>query len=632
MNWNIPQTITESMEEDHSLRKSIFTVAFYLSLPISAWHLIKYMREDMYGTAVIHLSMIGVVFILYLTNRKEAPLGRKYVVSEIFQRLFTAMLAFIVLYEVGWQGRWDNMLWSYLYPLWVYLTLDRKEASAWVVVFYVSIAYLLQINDNAQLLPQDISSLKERFLISFFLICTLSFFIDYEASKKKQELLENQRILKQSEEALRLANDRLESRVMERTGELQRVNTMLEAEIAERKRVEIALRKSEERFRILFEYAPVAYFISDLDGFFVDGNKAAAESVGYEKSEIIGKNIFEFDLLLPSELPVASELLMKNMQGEPTGPNELMLKSRDGNVITVEISTYPVNIEGRDLTLGIARDISLRKLMEEDLKKAKEAAEAASRAKSDFLANMSHELRTPLNAVSGFSEILLAKHFGPLNEIQEDYLRDISKSSEHLLSLINEVLDLSKVEAGRVELELGDVPLKDMIEDCLDMVKEDARKHRIALTSDLVHLPVIVRVDGRKLKQVFNNLLSNALKFTPDGGSVRLYAGCFSHLNGDTLVLDHPEIPLETLNKAVGQPYLKISISDTGIGIEREDLERIFYPFEQVDTSMSRKYQGTGLGLSLTKRFVEMHGGSIWAESVGRNRGSAFHLVIPLQA
>ena len=254
----------------------------------------------------------------------------------------------------------------------------------------------------------------------------------------------------------------------------------------------------------------------------------------------------------------------------------------------------------------------------EKIAEAKKEAERANQTKSAFLANMSHELRTPLNHIIGFTELLLDQNFGELNATQEEYLSDVHQSSKHLLSLINDILDLSKVEAGKLETKLSDVNLKTLLENSLNMVKEKALKHSIDLKLDMDGVPQIIRADERKLKQIMYNLLSNAVKFTPNSGQVSV-AASISNYEGK----DKSKDGYDT------DAAIKISVSDTGIGIKSEDITRIFNSFEQVEHSASRKFQGTGLGLSLTKNLVELHGGKIWAESVVGS-GTRFYFILPV--
>ncbi|HWO43477.1 MAG TPA: GAF domain-containing protein [Candidatus Eisenbacteria bacterium] len=230
--------------------------------------------------------------------------------------------------------------------------------------------------------------------------------------------------------------------------------------------------------------------------------------------------------------------------------------------------------------------------------------EAANRHKSEFLANVSHELRTPLNAIIGFSEVLLEKLFGELNVKQNEYVGDILSSGRHLLSLINDILDLSKIEAGRMDLEMTTFDLPAAIENALLLVRERASRNGIKLDRIIDGRVGDFRGDERKIKQILVNLLSNAVKFTPEGGQVKVEA-------------------------AAGDRSVIISVTDTGIGIARQDHEAIFEEFRQVGTNYAQKREGTGLGLTLTKKFVEMHGGKIWVESEP-GKGSTFTFTLPV--
>jgi signal transduction histidine kinase len=230
--------------------------------------------------------------------------------------------------------------------------------------------------------------------------------------------------------------------------------------------------------------------------------------------------------------------------------------------------------------------------------------EAASRHKSEFLANMSHELRTPLNAIIGFSEVLVDRMFGELNEKQDEYLKDIYASGQHLLSLINDILDLSKIEAGRMELEATDFDLPSAIDNALTLVRERATRRGITLGHSVDERLGPIRGDERKVKQVLLNLLSNALKFTPEGGRI------------DVSARVHDEVA-------------EVSVTDTGVGIAPEDQEAVFEEFRQVGTA-DKKVEGTGLGLALSRKFIELHGGRIWVKSqVGH--GSTFTFTLPVR-
>jgi signal transduction histidine kinase len=261
-----------------------------------------------------------------------------------------------------------------------------------------------------------------------------------------------------------------------------------------------------------------------------------------------------------------------------------------------------VDVQNRDELGALGANVNR---MNDELGRVYEQLETVSQHKTEFLANMSHELRTPLNAIIGFSEVLHEQMFGDLNEQQLGYVDDVLDAGKHLLSLINDILDLSKVEAGRMELELADVSVPDALQSGLTMTAERATRGGISLGLSVDPEEIVIRADDRKLRQVVFNLLSNAVKFTPAGGRVDVSA-------------------------QLTDGIVEVAVADTGPGIAREEQDLIFEEFRQARGDPGRRHEGTGLGLALSRRFVELHGGRLWVESV-QGEGSTFRFTLPVE-
>ncbi len=287
----------------------------------------------------------------------------------------------------------------------------------------------------------------------------------------------------------------------------------------------------------------------------------------------------------------------------------------------------------RQLSIALHNALTFQELQYKSaqLEQSNQELARASQMKSDFLANMSHELRTPLNAIIGFSEVLTDKYFGELNETQEEYIGDILESGKHLLSLINDILDLSKIEAGKMEFSPSDIEIKSLLSTSLNMIREKAVKHSIKLSIDVDGIPEIIQADERKVKQIVFNLLSNAIKFTPDSGKIQLNAEVVDRqcLQNNVPALFRDEV-FSAMEKDKSS-YIKVSVTDTGIGIKPESLKKVFEVFLQEESPLSRKHNGTGLGLSLCKKFLKLHKGTIWVES-RLGEGSTFSFVLPVES
>ncbi|MDI3540458.1 MAG: hypothetical protein PWQ52_1582, partial [Methanolobus sp.] len=324
----------------------------------------------------------------------------------------------------------------------------------------------------------------------------------------------------------------------------------------------------------------------------------ACEIMGYTKEQL--KQMSVVDLLIP-ELRPEGEKVMELLKVQRFIHGETKYLTRKGDIIDVEINASL--LDGyKDITQAVVRDITERKRAEEAMLRAKVEAESANRIKSEFLASMSHELRTPLNSIIGFSDMLAEGYTGSLSETQQKYSQYISTSGKYLLTLINNILDIAKIESGKMELELEHFNLGEVFEDAGKLVGHLAKKKNIKLHV-IEPENIELLADKIKVKQIIYNLLSNAIKFTPDNGRVTIIATA----SGDKV---------------------RVSVTDTGIGIAESDFDKLFMPFKQIDSQLSSQYSGSGLGLSIVKELVELHGGNVTIESEP-GKGSTFTFTVP---
>jgi PAS domain S-box-containing protein len=371
-------------------------------------------------------------------------------------------------------------------------------------------------------------------------------------------------------------------------------------DITERKEADRALRESEEKFRTIFENASNSIYVTGLDGQFLEVNQVACDQLGYSRSELLqmgAEDIDSFDDAAQVEARINQILRDGHIIFETAQVR------KDGSIMPADVSSRIIDYMGKKAILGITRDITKHKQAEETMLNAKLTAEAVNRAKTEFVANMSHELRTPLNSIIGFSDILCSENQGSLNEYQKKYTSNVLANGKHLLNIINEILDFSKVESGKMELNIEEIILTKVIEEIETSIIPLSSNKNIELTFNMDVRKPIIKADMMKFKQILYNLVSNAIKFTDQGGSV-------------------------TIGGQISEDLVHISVKDSGIGISPKDQAKLFDPFFQVDSSTTRVYGGTGLGLTLVKKFVEMHHGNIWIESeIGK--GSTFTFIIP---
>lgn len=364
---------------------------------------------------------------------------------------------------------------------------------------------------------------------------------------------------------------------------------------------------AEEKYRNLVDYANDAIITTDLEDRVTSWNRSAEENFGWTEQEIMGKKLSQL-IVPPNLLAERKRILTNTLTGKTFSGIETVRLRKDGSKIDASMTISPLRDADKNIIgySGIIRDITERKKAEEtSLENLR--LEYISKAKSEFLTTMSHELRTPLNAVIGFSELLKQGVTGGLNEKQQHFIANILTSAKHLLNLINDILDLSKIEAGKIGLVIEKISVPATIEETITLIKVRVAEHNIQIQKDFDPQLELIEADKLRFKQILFNLLDNAIKFSKEeGGTI-------------------------TISTKRMENMAQLSVSDTGIGIKEEEVGKLFRRFEQLDSGSTRKYGGTGLGLSISKQLVELHGGKIWAESK-YGEGSTFTFVLPLNA
>ena len=400
----------------------------------------------------------------------------------------------------------------------------------------------------------------------------------------------------------------------------------------------IELKASRNYYHDLYHATPTALFALNNQGFILDVNVAGTALFGIGKNDLINTDLAR--QVAPDFMEAFSYHRKWTLESDTKQTCELKLVKGDCAAFFARLESISLTLnDGHQKQIQtIITDISEEKQMEDALELAKTRAADAGKIKGEFLSKMSHEFRTPLNHIIGFTGLALEESSGNLTAAQKQYLEAVDESSQHLLNLVKDILDLSKLEAGTLQPELAEVNLKTLLENSLAEFRPKTVTRGMSLLDDVKGAPQALRADARMLTQIIHHLLSNAIKFTNDGGEILLSArivDCIVRSGrrcGDAKDLKIFQECIENRNMIGAQlnKCVEVSVADTGIGLNAEDRKHIFEAFKQVDESLSRKHQGAGIGLSLAKSLVELHGGKIWVDSEGENKGSTFRFILPI--
>ena len=386
-------------------------------------------------------------------------------------------------------------------------------------------------------------------------------------------------------------------------------------DVTARHEAEAALKREQFLLTSLMQNIPDNIFFKDCDGHYLRINRAMANRLGLESPiDAVGLTVRDFfDDVYSDRIKRDERQIIKS--GEPVVGEEELVEWPDGSQTWVSVIQMPIREDDGTIAglFGLSHDISDQKLAQQAMQEARDAAEAASEAKSNFLANMSHEIRTPMNAIIGMTELVLDTSLQPT---QREYLSMVQESGEALLSVINDILDFSKIEAGRLELDPRPFSLRENVGDTLKSLAVRAFRGQIEVACHIgSDVPEFLTGDAGRLRQVVINLVGNAIKFTENGEVVVDVSNCTADFGASSKTTEADSTGSNASESSAESLWLHFQVTDTGVGIANEKLQRIFEAFEQADTSMTRRYEGTGLGLAISSRLVELMDGRIWVES-----------------
>ena len=558
-------------------KRSMVRISIYLGVPLVCGLILYNLVKGNYFAALLNWTMLLIVIFLGFVIRKRTDERFEYKIYSVLFRLFTAAIGIALLYEIGFQSNFSRIGWCYIYPILVFFAVGFTEGMIWVSIFYGILAFFILNLDLQQIPLSEIQGLKSRFLISFFVVCVLSVFLEHGFRHAQEKLLNHQRHLEESENRYRQAYEQLITQMQER------------------KQAEQALRESEDRYRDLVECSQYLICTHDLQGRILSVNQEGARLLGYNKADLLDKNIR--DLVEPRFMDEFATYL-DTIQKYRVAKGHMQIRTAAGeyriweyhNTLRTEGVVSPV-------VRAIAHDVTESKGVERTLREKTEELARSNEDLEQFAYVASHDLREPLRTVTSYVQLLARRYEGKLDADADEFIRFAVDGAVRMWNLVNDLLTYSHAGMGRNELEPtdSDAVLAQSVNDLKVAIEENG-----ALVT---HAPLpMVMADRPQLGQLFRNLIGNAIKFRGN---------------------EPPRIHISASRNGNGWTF---SVEDNGIGIAPEYSERIFVVFQRLHSR--EEYAGTGVGLAVCKKIVERHGGRIWVKSdVGK--GSAFYFILP---
>jgi len=558
-------------------KRSMVRISIYLGVPLVCGLILYNLVKGNYFAALLNWTMLLIVIFLGFVIRKRTDERFEYKIYSVLFRLFTAAIGIALLYDIGFQSNFSRIGWCYIYPILVFFAVGFTEGMIWVSIFYGILAFFILNLDLQQIPLSEIQGLKSRFLISFFVVCVLSVFLEHGFRHAQEKLLNHQRHLEESENRYRQAYEQLITQMQER------------------KQAEQALRESEDRYRDLVECSQYLICTHDLQGQILSVNQEGARLLGYNKTDLVGKNIRD---LVGPKFGDEFATYLDTIQKHRVAKGLIQIRTAAGELRIWEYhNTLRTEGVASPVVRAIAHDITERKGVERALREKTEELARSNEDLEQFAYVASHDLQEPLRTVTSYVQLLARRYKGKLDADADEFIGFAADGAVRMWNLVNDLLTYSRVGMQRNEFEPADseAALAQSVNDLKVAIEETGA----LVTHD--PLPTVM-ADPPQLGQLFRNLIGNAIKFRSS---------------------EPPRVHISASRTGNGWTF---SVRDNGIGIAQDYSERIFVIFQRLHNR--EEYAGTGIGLAVCKKIVERHGGRIWVKS-DAGKGATFYFILP---